>query len=178
MKTIYMRPTYSRKKMGVLWLLTGVQDSGKTTVLTTLCHELQKEALFYYEQKGKVNTPDLRVVMKVYGKIVGICTAGDDPTNLNDNLDFFKHFGCEIGIMAVRTASGTSQRLLQYAQTQAMQKKLAASAAVCGTTVKKKVPHGISAQTWLYVHAFILALSSGVNANVFQKLQGINQMIP
>jgi len=58
---------------------------------------------------------DRKVTFNYKGKIVSICTAGDNANELNDNREYFIERKCEISISASRTRGKTVEILNELA---------------------------------------------------------------
>ena len=94
--------------------LSGVYDSGKTTVLFELLHQLKQmnnvTALNNQSSIPSSYGRDKRELLQINGNQilrVGICTGGDTKPIVQQNFDFFTANNCDICITACRSVAST-----------------------------------------------------------------------
>jgi len=97
-----MRVMKGKTKTQALIILSGVENSGKSTALITLINILREKASFFYEECTTNKIRDRRAVIPFWKWKVAICTAGDDLGHVTNSLNFIRDMRCEIGIVAAR----------------------------------------------------------------------------
>ena len=94
-----------------LYVLKGVYESGKTTILNILIQELEKKYSITDNEKKVINKgpdEDQQVVFyNLNGHKVGIETIGDPNSRLKESLEEFKKLKCDIIFCACRTRGTT-----------------------------------------------------------------------
>lgn len=102
-------------RMNKVIALSGVHDSGKTSVLLGLLAKL-KGAQRVLPQSNTTSVPvaqgsDQREVLQYYTAIgtvtIGVCTGGDTKKIIQDNFAFFNGNKCDIGITACRSTAAS-----------------------------------------------------------------------
>lgn len=171
MKTVHMKPDCEERELKGIYCLLGEEAVGKSPILKDLCHSLQRQAIYYYEQKGQNDSHDFRVSLKIDGFVVGICTAGESPEIIEDDLEFFREQQCEIAIMAIRIGKEGGMPLLECAKT-LLDKVFVKAPAPALTSIQVKPENGEKKQTLVnrYAHALGGALSAGSLAKAVQKV--------
>lgn len=156
-----MKPTYKRRKLKLVLCLCGHNDIGKSETLIAIARSLLEESRFYYEQKGQNDSHDRRVVLKYQGRIIGICTGGDDVGIIKDNFSFFKYAHCEIGIMAVRDNSTQNRSLIKHYVRRLKQTKF---------VFIHKVDYTISYAQQLAIGAYVDLVKSALSKKKFKEM--------
>ncbi len=110
MKKDDLVPSFKKRKLQLVLCLYGGADVGKSETLTQLGQALFAHARYFYEQKGQHGSRDRRIALKYHGRIIGICTYGDDQDAIDRNFKFFENQGCVIGVTAARVEGNTDMK--------------------------------------------------------------------
>lgn len=102
------------KKIIVLY---GAKDKGKTTTLKKLIEEMRKDSSFSGEilEPYLINLKDDKKITCTYkNKRIAITTGGDSNDIINENLEFFERYKCDILVTAASAGSGAFTRIKDY----------------------------------------------------------------
>lgn len=161
MRKLDMKPTFKKHKLKLVLCLCGHNDIGKSEALIAIARSLLEESRFYYEQKGQNDSHDRRVVLKYQGRIIGICTGGDDLDTIKGNFIFLKYTHCEIGIMAVRDNSTQNMSLIKQYVRRLKQTKFVSI---------NKVDYIISYAQQLAIGAYVDLVKSALSKKKFEEM--------
>lgn len=107
MKISKMIPTKPGKQtLKCLVILSGNSSTGKSGVLRMLGDLLREESLYWFKQKGRVESHDMRMSCRFNRLTIGIGTAGDSEEIAKQNLAFFNEQKCVVGILAANVNAG------------------------------------------------------------------------
>ena len=97
--------------------LSNVGNSGKTTTLNLVIDKLQEPEYGYkLVPEKKPNTKDKRVLLQFKKLKICITTFGDNGTEVEKNIKFFKEHQPDIAISAALTWGNTRNLLNEYAE--------------------------------------------------------------
>ncbi|AEE15851.1 ATP-binding protein [Treponema brennaborense] len=98
--------------------LYGRSNCGKTSTLNLLIDLLEEKTTGCKKPSPQNNVCDRRETISFNGKIVSICTAGDNENQLNENIKYFNKTNPDVAVSATRTSGKTCTELKQYATKQ------------------------------------------------------------
>ncbi|MGV7106427.1 hypothetical protein [Flavobacterium sp. U410] len=98
--------------------LYGTSNVGKSMTIKLLYQKLidnyEKDILLDSVKQMKSFDGDIRVVITINGKVIGIESQGDPNSRIFESLPFFVELKCDIIICATRTRGGTVKIVNQY----------------------------------------------------------------
>jgi len=105
--------------MKIAIALYGSGEKGKTTTLNLLIDLIISEITgFPFELKSETELKiDRRISFEYRGHKVGICTWGDNESELKKNCEFFYHEKCTFIITATRSKGATCKLIDNYCTT-------------------------------------------------------------
>lgn len=93
--------------------IQGTSDLGKTETLNILTDLLSCVAYEYQIEKYHPGTNDRRALFIIGNNKVCVCTAGDNPEETSQNIDFIKAKKADVAFTACHNTNATSRSLLK-----------------------------------------------------------------